>query len=442
LLKPNIVYLHSHDTGRFIQPYGYAVETPALQRFAAEGVVFRQAFAVAPNCSPSRAALLTGEYPHNNGMHGLDHRGGFVLNDYRRHLLHTLRDNGYATVLGGLQHIGLDTDAIGFDRVLGNARSPRAAAVVPRVVSFLEQAPDQPFFLDCGIYETHKEQRLFASAPESPDTRFTAPPPTLPDTAETRLEMARFGKAVTVLDNAFGTVLQALEANGLADNTLVIVTTDHGLPLAGHKCTLSDGGAGVMLMMRGPGGFSGGRVIGSMVSQLDVFPTLCDLLQISPPQWLQGSSLLPLVRGEREQIHDAVFSELTYHTTYTPLRAVRTNRWKYIRSFADASQRHFGGDPGPAVDQWDKEGGPKRFLAEEQLYDLLFDPGEACNLADDAEYGKVLGEMRTRLERWQRDTDDPLLKGDIPPVTTEGLNGPIPTAESQRRRPALSDVVS
>jgi len=401
---------------------------------APEGVVFRQAFAAAPNCSPSRAALLTGEYPHNNGMHGLDHRGGFTLNDYRRHLLHTLRDNGYETVLGGLQHIGLDTEAIGFARVLGNARSPRAEQVVPRVVSFLEHAPDQPFFLDCGIYETHKEQRLFASAPESPDTRFTAPPPTLPDTAETRLEMARFGEAVAVLDNAFGTVLKALEANGLASNTLVIVTTDHGLPLAGHKRTLTDGGTGVMLMMRGPGGFSGGRAIDSMVSHLDIFPTLCDLLKIGPPLWLQGASLMPLIRGECEQIHDAVFSELTYHLTYTPLRAFRTNRWKYIRSFADASQRHFGGDPGPTVDQWDKEGGPKRFLAEEQLYDLLFDPSEACNLADDPAYGRTLGEMRTRLDRWQYETDDPLLEGDIPPVTRDGLNGWIPTTTKTTER--------
>jgi len=433
-VKPNIVYLHSHDTGRFIRPYGYAVETPAMQRFAEEGVVFRQAFAAAPNCSPSRAALLTGEYPHNNGMHGLDHRGGFTLNDYRRHLLHTLRDNGYETVLGGLQHIGLDTEAIGFARVLGNARSPRAEQVVPRVVSFLEHAPDQPFFLDCGIYETHKEQRLFASAPESPDTRFTAPPPTLPDTAETRLEMARFGEAVAVLDNAFGTVLKTLEANGLASNTLVIVTTDHGLPLAGHKRTLTDGGTGVMLMMRGPGGFSGGRAIDSMVSHLDIFPTLCDLLKIGPPLWLQGASLMPLIRGECEQIHDAVFSELTYHLTYTPLRAFRTNRWKYIRSFADASQRHFGGDPGPTVDQWDKEGGPKRFLAEEQLYDLLFDPSEACNLADDPAYGRTLGEMRTRLDRWQYETDDPLLEGDIPPVTRDGLNGWIPTTTKTTER--------
>ncbi len=426
MLRPNIVYLHSHDTGRFIQPYGHTVPTPNMQCFAEQGVVFRQAFAAAPNCSPSRAALLTGEYPHNNGMNGLDHRGGFVLNDYRRHILHTLRDHGYLTVLGGLQHIGNDTESIGFDRVLGNARSPLAEQVLPRVVSFLENAPGEPFFLDCGVYETHKNNRIFSSAPPEPDARFAEIPPSLPDTPQTRLEMARFGEALKVLDSAYGTVLDALDANGLTENTLVIITTDHGLPLAGHKRTLTDGGTGVLLMMRGPAGFSGGRVIDAMVSQVDLFPTLCECLDISLPEWLQGKSLKPLIQKEKDEIQDAVFTELTYHLTYTPLRSVRTTRWKYIKSFADESHRHYGGDPGPAVDQWSEDGGPRRFQAEEQLYDLLFDPAEACNLAADPEYTQILNQMRERLHTWQQQTCDPILTGDILPVTDNGLSGSIP----------------
>jgi len=430
--KPNIIYMHSHDTGRCIQPYGHAVPTPNMQRFAEGGVVFRQAFAAAPNCSPSRAALLTGEYPHDNGMNGLDHRGGFILNDYGHHLLHALRGHGYLTVLGGLQHIGHDTEAIGFDRVLGNARGPNIEQVMPRVVDFLGGAPDQPFFLDCGVRETHKNKRLFHSSPDEPDSRFAEVPRSLPDTPDTRMEMARFGEALKALDEGYGRVLKALDDNGLAENTLVIITTDHGLPLPAHKRTLSDGGTGVLLMMRGPGGFDGGRVIDSLVSQVDVFPTLCEYLDMPRPEWLRGKSMMPLIRNETDQLHDAVFSELTYHLTYTPLRAARTRRWKYIRSFADESHRHFGGDPGPCVDQWERENGPTRFLAEEQLYDLLFDPAEACNLAGDLQHTKVLNEMRTRLLTWQKETDDPILKGDIPPITTEGLNGPIPAGESRQ----------
>ena len=101
---PNIVYLHSHDTGRYIQPYGYAVETPNMQRFAEEGVLFRNAFCAAPTCSPSRAALLTGMYPHSCGMLGLAGKNLCRLNDYGQHLSHFLKANGYETVLSGIEH--------------------------------------------------------------------------------------------------------------------------------------------------------------------------------------------------------------------------------------------------------------------------------------------------------------------------------------------------
>jgi arylsulfatase A-like enzyme len=98
--KPNIIYLHSHDSGRYLQPFGHAVPTPNLQRLASEGVLFRRAFSAAPTCSPSRSALLTGQCPHRNGMLGLAHRG-FSMNDYSKHILHTLRPAGYRSVLAG-----------------------------------------------------------------------------------------------------------------------------------------------------------------------------------------------------------------------------------------------------------------------------------------------------------------------------------------------------
>src|SRR4051794_36763661 len=115
--RPNILYLHSHDTGRYIQPYGYDVPTPNLQKLASEGILFRQAYDAAPTCSPSRASLLTGHCPHNNGMLGLAHRG-FALNDYRQHLAHTLRPYGYQSTLIGIQHIAMDPRTIGYDQVL------------------------------------------------------------------------------------------------------------------------------------------------------------------------------------------------------------------------------------------------------------------------------------------------------------------------------------
>src|SRR5579862_8883908 len=135
--RPNIIYLHSHDSGRYLQPFGHSVPTPNLQRLATEGVLFRRAFSAAPTCSPSRAALLTGQCPHRNGMLGLAHRG-FGLVDYRRHILHTLRPAGYKSVLAGLQHIAVKPETIGFDEVL-HPKSTAAADVMPGTVEFLNR---------------------------------------------------------------------------------------------------------------------------------------------------------------------------------------------------------------------------------------------------------------------------------------------------------------
>src|ERR1019366_7000876 len=117
--RPNINYIHSHDTGRFTSPYGYTVPTPNIQRLAEEGVVFRQAFCAAPTCSPSRASLLTGECPHSNGMLGLVNRG-FAMTEtgYQHHIIRTLRrEAGYYSALIGLQHIAKDPHTIGYDQV-------------------------------------------------------------------------------------------------------------------------------------------------------------------------------------------------------------------------------------------------------------------------------------------------------------------------------------
>lgn len=117
-----------------------------------------------------------------------------------------------------------------------------------------------------------------------------------------------------------GTVLQALEDAGLAENTIVICTTDHGIAFPGMKCNLTDHGIGVMLIMRGPGGFAGGAVCDAMVSHVDVFPSVCELLTIHPPQWLEGRSFLPIIRGETAEVNEEVFAEVTYHAAYEPQR--------------------------------------------------------------------------------------------------------------------------
>src|SRR6478752_1262259 len=116
---PNILYIHSHDTGRFIEPYGAPFKTPNLLSLAKKGVTFRHAFCVASSCSAARSAILTGMYPHQNGMTGLGHRG-WVLYDYEKTLVSVLKKSGYHTVLMGESHITprSQPEMIGFDEIL------------------------------------------------------------------------------------------------------------------------------------------------------------------------------------------------------------------------------------------------------------------------------------------------------------------------------------
>ena len=407
----NILYIHSHDTGRYIQPYGHAVPTPRLQQLAEEGVLFRQNFCVNPTCSPSRAALLTGSYPHENGMMGLAHRG-WSLNDYGQHLIHILHREGYTSVLAGMQHLVNKKihqepwKIIGYDRHLEGEEYKGA-------VSFLKGSQQDPFFLSVGFKETHREFPTIADTPDDP--RYSLPPAPLPDTPETRVDMARFKACARLLDYKIGQVLDALEESGLAEKTLVICTTDHGIAFPRMKCNLHDSGLGVMLIVRGPGGFSGGAVIDGMTTHLDIFPTICKLLEIEPPSWLRGKSLLPLLRGEVDQIHRELFFEVNYHAAYEPMRAVRTQRWKYIRRFDGEDTPVLPNcDDGESKSVWLDHGWKSQSLPEEALFDLVFDPHETNNLVGNSANQAVLFEMKDRLNRWMAETDDPLLYGDVP----------------------------
>jgi N-sulfoglucosamine sulfohydrolase len=179
------------------------------------------------------------------------------------------------------------------------------------------------------------------------------------------------------------------------------------------------------LILRGPDGFSGGRVCDAMVSHIDLFPTLCDLLQIERPAWLQGNSILPWIRGEAEQINTEIFAEVTYHAAYEPQRAVRTSRWKYIRRFDLRSGPVLPNvDDSPSKDLWLVSGWQDRAPAPEELYDLIFDPGERCSVANEPALVGTLTEMRTRLERWMQATGDPLLHGPASAPSGALLNDP------------------
>ncbi len=178
-MKPNVVYLHSHDTGRYVQPYGYPVPTPNIQHLADQGVLFRQAFCAAPVCSGSRAALLTGQCTHATGMLGLAHRG-YRLRHPERHMVNVLRDAGYWSGLIGEQHVSADPHELGYDQVV-DLDTTRVSDVAPAATKLIAGRASEPapFFLSVGFFETHRE---FSSRP--PYATFCIPghPRTFPTT--------------------------------------------------------------------------------------------------------------------------------------------------------------------------------------------------------------------------------------------------------------------
>ena len=276
MAKPNVLYLHSHDTGRYVQPYGYPVPTPNIQHLADQGVLFRQAFCAAPVCSGSRAALLTGQCTHATGMLGLAHRG-YRLAHPERHIVHVLRDAGLL--------VGPDRRAARLRRsrrtsattTWSRSTRPRCSDVAPAATRLIAERAEvgQPFFLSVGFFETHRE---YFEPSSVRDALYSRPPENIVDHVKTRRDMASFKASARSLDQGVGTVLNALEEHDLVDDTLVIMTTDHGLAYPDAKCTMFDRGIGVLLLMRGPGGFERGRVSDALVSHLDIYPTICDVV--------------------------------------------------------------------------------------------------------------------------------------------------------------------
>lgn len=435
--KLNLIYLHTHDTGRYIQPYDGQAVTPNLMALAREGTLFRSAFCCGPTCSPSRSALVTGQYPHQNGMLGLAHRG-FSLHDYSRHLGSWLRENGYETTLCGVHHEAADTAALGYSRVF-QEEAPGMSSLeadtrnTEKAVEFLRGPHEKPFFLSLGLHNTH---RPFEGIDPPIDPNYVKVPACLPDTEETRRDFAEFLTSARRADTCFGRVLDCVRELGLEESTLVLYTTDHGPALPHMKCTLRDTGIGVSLVLKYPGNPMAGKVCDAMVTHMDLYPTLCEAAGVPLPGPVEGSSLFPLLEGSVCRLHDAVFSEINYHAAPEPARCVRTQRWKYI-----VEQRPETGvvpaniDNGPSKACLAQYGLLSMKKESEQLYDLMLDPAEGRNLADDPACAPVLAQMRALLAEEMKRTGDFFARGELPVVPGSFINN-VSCVDPESRDPA------
>ena len=420
-MPPNVVVLHSHDTGRHVSPYGHAVPTPTLDALAEESLQFRHAHTPAPTCSPSRAAMMTGLAPHAAGLTGLVNRG-WTMDCPERHLANRLREADYDTALAGFQHEHGGPDA---DRELGYRRFPTAdisgsgdggasddRETAASAAEYVRTA-DGPFFLSATFFETHRPFPARDEHDVDPDGIRPFDP--LPNVPATREDVAGFHASAARLDDCLGQVLDALEDQGVLDETLVVYTTDHGPAFPGMKCTLSDAGTGVALLARFPDGPRGETVDG-LVSHTDFVPTLAEYLDLDvDANGVHGESWLDAVEDPSGfDGRDAVYGEVTYHAAYEPTRSVRTERYRYVRRFDDYPTTVLPNvDDGPAKQFLTDHGLGERERPHEALYDTYHDPSERDNLVDNPGYAGVVEDLRERLDEWMRETADPLLDGPV-----------------------------
>jgi len=423
----NIVVMISHDLGCHIGPYGRALaQSPHLTRFAEEGLRFDAHFVSSPGCSQSRSSLMTGRYPHANGQFGLTN-WGWKLNEDEVLLPAVLREHGYHTTLFGIWHLH-DWTLSAFDTISNDVstmdRSPEGFAEIAsdRAARWLGETgrQRQPFYLHVGFWETHRpfcadaEQEAAADALDASALEI---PAYLPDNHPTRREMAELHQSISLVDRGVERILNALTDANLTDDTLVLFTSDHGLPFPRAKGTLYDPGIQVSLLARWPGRIAAGGHCRRLTSNVDVMPTMLEAAGLPAMPRIQGRSFLPMLRDPEnaEPAREAIFAEKTYHEHYDPIRCVRTAEFKYIRNFADRPMLVLPSDiyNSPTRKSITDDEAIWSMRPLEELYDLRTDPLETINRIDDPACADAAADLRDRLTQWMRETGDPLLDGPI-----------------------------
>jgi arylsulfatase A-like enzyme len=419
---PNLILITADDLGwKGLSSYGNQnLSTPHIDRLAREGVRFSHAFVAASSCSPSRASLITGQYPHTHGVTGLTHlHPTKSLSPFHRTLPELLRESGFNTALQGKWHVSpyLPTSWYGYnERLSGILGEDFWFYDSTKAVDFVTRNRNNRFYLELNFMQNHRDSdgEFHLDADFPVDSAEIRVPEywTLPDWPEIREDVARYFSQTMKMDQIVGELLQALDDLQLAENTMVVFVSDNGPPYPGNKMTLYDRGMGTPLLVRWPKKIPAGRVVTRLVSTIDIMPTMLEAAGITPPDDVQGESLLATMQSDAAPPDDeAVFAEMTHHVHYLPGRAVRTRRWKYIKNYSDIAvgldQNHH--------DDWahrlcELPNQPwKRPRLEEELYDLAEDPDEQRNLAADPEHAEKLREMRILLRQHMVETEDPFL---------------------------------
>ncbi len=417
--RPNVLWVSFEDTNPFYGCYGDPVaRTPNLDRLADEGCRWTRAFSTTGVCAPARSAIITGMYPISIGTHhmrtthanrntdGLPTPYHAVVPHYVRCFTEYLRAAGYYCTNNVKTDYQFQPPVTAWDE-LGTEAHWRNRS-----------DPDQPFF---AVFNPHRTHESGMWPEKCPDIAFDPAdmrlPPYFPDTPKVREAMARMYTNIEENDRELGRLLDQLEEDGLAENTIVFHWSDHG-PLPRGKRWPYDSGIRVPMIVRRPGGLDPGSVCDDLVSTVDLGPTVLSLAGVPVPSHMQGRAFLgDQARPPREYIYA---SRDRYDESYDMIRAARDQRFKYIRNYYPQQpyllfipyRNHH-----PIMQEMWRlhlEGelrGPQKLMFQrtrpvEELYDTESDPWEVNNLAADPAHEADLHRLREALDSWIEEVGD------------------------------------
>ena len=405
--QPNVLWIYGEDLSPDLGCYGTpAVQTPNIDRLAAEGTRYTNAFVTSPVCSPSRSALITGTYQTHFDAHNHRSNREKPLRADMKLITDCFREAGYFTCNSpGPPYNRPGKTDFNFQR-----ENPFDG------VDWRERAEGQPFYAQINIPDTHRVFKPDPGHPISPDD--VALPPYYPDHPLVRKDWALYLESIQILDRKVGQILQRLDDEGLSDNTLIFFMSDHGRAHVRCKQFLYDGGIRIPLIVRWPAQLADGIVSDKLVSGIDFAPTTLALVGLDIPDFMQGQIFL----GAKATDQDAIYAARDRcDGTDDRIRCIRTHRYKYIRNYhPERPYMQFNGYKKQQYPAWTlmlmlAETGALSSVQQqfvqptrpaEELYDIDADPYEVNNLAGDERYESVQKSLSLQLDGRMQATGD------------------------------------
>ena len=407
MINPNIIKIICHDIGKHLGCYGVkSVSTSSIDSLAKEGILFNNAFATSPGCSPSRAALATGRYPHNTGVLGLAHAHfGWQLDKNTPHIAKYLSNKGYKTMLFGLQHVTYQEKSLGFNSIFPERSADEVIKNIRKKIN--EKLSNKPFYAEINFFEPHRPFDFGGVKPFKSKGVFI--PKYIPTNQHSKIEFAAMQGAIKKMDESILQILKILKKENLYENTIIIFTTDHGIPFPKAKGTLYDSGIETSLILHYPKLKLKNKKINELISNIDILPTLLDLAKVKKSKKIQGKSFYKLLFNKKYIENKYIFAEKTYHEGFDPIRCVRNKEYKLIINFDSDRTIRVPSDIMNGGTYQSMIGKLINVRERYELYNIKKDKYERKNLANNKKYKKVRQKLIKEIMLWMKSTKDPLL---------------------------------